>query len=354
MGIAFDFFDLNLSDPVINTKFSGMYASFFNGIREHGCKVTYSQSEPGTIADVLVLPIHAGAEPILEGIITKSRVPVILFVPPASSWFNRERLERWRRKVLFSYGVDASTLNYESYSSLGINYHSLPLASDPTVMQPLGLKPIYDVVFIGSITHGVGRYPYMDALMPLMKDRRYLFIGNDWDRYGIPKQLVAWGDLLNVIYNLGRICINIHLDEQKMGREAGGLNLNNRVFDYALAGSFQISDNPEGVYIYFNDDEIVAVAGIDDWVDKIFYYLDHPEKTETFREKARQRVLNEHTWYQRAAKFVEWTTSYLNGAGSFKDIRLPMQPLGERLRDVTLTRRVAMRPRLRRFLKQWL
>ena len=353
MGITFDFFDLNLGDPVISAKFAGMYASFFAGIRAHGCQVTLSLSQPNEKADVLVLSIWRGAEPRVEQVIVESRVPVILYVPPACEWFNRRRLERWSKKILFAYGVDAATMNFDAYASVGIDYHYLPFASDPKVMRPLpGLAPVYDIVFVGSLTHKVGRHRYIEALLPAVGDRPCLFIGKGWTRYGMPNQLVAWGDFLNVIYNLGRVCINIHFDDEKQGREAGGLNLNNRLFDYALAGCFQVSDNPEAVYLHFSPDEVVAVDSVEEWVDRILYYLAHPEEKEPFREKARQRALREHTWHHRAAEFVDWTSRALNGAQSVADVKIPRRAIVEVARDYGLPGRSTLKRKLRGCLKR--
>lgn len=352
MGITFDFFDLNLGDPVISAKFAGMYASFFEGIRSHGCGVTLSLSQPNEQADVLVLPIWREAEPRFEQIVVKSRVPIILYVPPACNWFNHRRLERWGEKILFAYGVDAATMNFDAYASVGIDYHYLPFASDPGVMRPLGLPPVYDVVFVASLGHKVGRHRYIEALLPAVEDRQCLFIGAEWARYAIPDQLVAWGDFLNVIYNLGRVCINIHFGDEKQGRDAGGLNLNNRLFDYALAGCFQVSDNPEAVYLHFSPDEVVAVDGVGQWVDRILYYLAHPEAKEPFREKARQHALREHTWRHRAAEFVDWTTQALSGAKSVTDVKIRKRNVNELVRDYALTSRTALKRKLVH-LKRW-
>ena len=118
LSIAFDFVDLSLSNPVVNTKFAGMYNSFFEGIRTQDCRVTYSQSEPNNKADVVTLPVHPGAEADLEKVICQCHAPIILYVPPVMSWFNRRRLERWSKKILFAYGTDSALVNDQTYTKV--------------------------------------------------------------------------------------------------------------------------------------------------------------------------------------------------------------------------------------------
>ena len=353
MGITFDFFDFNLGDPVVGAKFSGVYGSFFEGIRAQGCQVTYSQSQPSKNADVVVLAVNPWREANLEKIVADCPVPIILHVPPVSGWFNVGRLQRWSSKVLFAYEVDAAVANFEAYDSVGIRYRYLPFASDPNVMRPLsGLSPVYDIVFVGSLTHKFGRHRYVEALLPAVKDRRCLFIGDGWGRYGMPTQLVAWGDFLNVIYNLGRVCLTIHLDDEKQGLKAGGLNVNPRLFDYAMAGCFQVSDNPEAVYLHFSPDEVVAVEGVDEWVDRIVYYLDHIEETQSFRVSARQRALKEHTWTHRAAEFVEWTIQALDGASSVCSVQVPRRGIGQLVLDYVVSGRNELKRKVKAYLKR--
>lgn len=356
MGLWFDFAYLGLDDPAGRAKFEGIYAGFLEGIRAQSCRVTYSgESLPNQDANVVMLGVDPHKEAELEKVIAKCRVPIILNVPLVANWFPRRRLERWNKKILFVHSVDAAIVNFDAYASVGIDYHYLPGASNPRVMRPLpGLPPQYDIVFVGALGHKVGRYRYLDALMPRVQDRKCLFIGDGWGRYGLPNQLVAWGDFLNAIYNLGRVCINIHFDDEKQGREAGGLNVNYRLFDYALAGCFQVSDNPEGVYMHFLPDEVVAVEGVDEWVERILYYLDHPEETRSFQEKARQRALREHTWHQRAAEFVDWTTRALDGAArSVSGMPMPRRTPGQWTRDQATISRNALKRKLRVYMNRW-
>jgi len=140
-------------------------------------------------------------------------------------------------------------------------------------------------------------------LMKQIGSRNLLCVGTGWQKYGIPNQLVAWGSLLNVIYNLGKVCVNVHTDAQILGQEKQ-LDLNNRVFDLAMAGCCQISDNSEAVRFVFREDEVVATNEPQAWIDCVIDLIDHPVEAESFRRKALQRALCDHTWLARATEFL--------------------------------------------------
>ncbi len=299
-----DFWKLGLDNQRINAWFGGMYRSFFHALERAGARVTLSRLVPNEEADVLVVPVGGGQDKVSARAMDSFCGPVILYVPPASAWFRRGFLERWREYILFAYGTDCSDLTLQSYRTLGIDYYHLPMASGLEVMRPLDLPRQYDVVFVGNPGSGTGRHAYVSALMEAAQNRRILLIGPGWERYGYPYQCVAWGDLLNLIYNTALVCVNIMNDEQRVGSHYR-LDANNRLFDLAMAGCFQISNAPEVVRRYFDDSEVLAFDKPEEWVAAILYYLDHPSQTDSYRVAARNRALAEHTWDHRARIFVE-------------------------------------------------
>ena len=227
-------------------------------------------------------------------------------VGAAAYWFRTGFLRRWRSQVLFVYGTDHSEWSPNRFAELGIRYHCMPFASNPAVMRPLNLPRMYDVVFAGSARSETGRARYTDLLFDELDPAKALFIGPGWERYGFPNQHIAWGPLLNLVYNLGSICINISNDEQKMGngtKDFQRLDANNRLFDLAMAGCFQISNAPQIVRRYFDESEVIAIDEPDEWVAAISHYLEHPAEMESLRKRARQRALAEHAWEYRAKSF---------------------------------------------------
>ena len=330
-----DFWKLGLDEPRLKAWFGGMYESFFHALECAGAKVTLSRLAPNKEADVLVIPVGGGHDKVSARAMGSFGEPIILYVPPASAWFRRGFLERWREYILFTYGTDCSDLTPQSYRTLGIDYYHLPMASDPEIMRPLDLPRQYDVVFVGNPRSGSGRHRYVSVLMEAAQNRRVLLVGPGWERYGYPYQCVAWGDLLNLIYNTALVCVNIMNDEQRVGSHYR-LDANNRLFDLAMAGRFQISNAPEVVRRYFDDSEVLAFDTPEEWVAAILYHLDHPSQTDSYRVAARSRALAEHTWDHRATRFMklvrssldDWrkeprTTSLLLSAVRYRDTTLP-------------------------------
>lgn len=298
-----NFFSLNLDNPIIYAKFGQMFQSFFSAIREHGWEVLYSNDKPSTRADILVVPMGGGQEYKSLKAIQNFAGPVILIVYPALDCFDEYLLSRISRRVLFAYGTDCSSFTEKMYAQAGITYYCLPFASDPAVMKPLHLPYQYDVVFVGSLEHAARRNTFLQPLIKALTNRPFMCIGTGWQQYGIPEQVIAWGPLLNTIYNLGRVCINIHTKSQVQGKELQ-LDLNNRVFDLALAGCCQVCDNPEAVRTCFNKDEVAATENPKEWVELVLHMLSHPLDVEAYRKKALFRALKDHSWHKRAGDFV--------------------------------------------------
>jgi hypothetical protein len=304
MALSINFFSLNLRDPAIYAKFGGVYESFFRALRDHSCNVVYRDEVSYTQADILVVPMGGGQEYISLQAMRRFPGPVILYVPPAHAWFDQRLLCSLRGKVLFAYGMDASRFSPRRYREVGIEYHYLPFASDPEVMKPLNIPRQYDVVFAGSLGHAPRRSEFLEPLMEAIGSKSILCVGSGWQKYGMPEQLVAWGPVLNVIYNLGKVCINIHTSSQVQGPDKQ-IDLNNRVFDLAMAGCCQVCDNPEAVRQCFGKDEIAFAQEPNEWVERVLFLLDHPAEAESLRHKGLRRAQSDHTWSKRASEFLK-------------------------------------------------
>lgn len=310
MTLTIDFFILGFKHQYLNAWFGGMYHSFFKALEEEGCHVTYNSEQPNKDADVLMVQMGGSQDRNNAQAMQAFKGPVVLYVGSADDWFRRDFLNRWHDRILFAYGPDNSKFSIEAFSEKGIKYYHFPFASSPSVMRPLGIPKIFDVAFVGNAHSGIGRYQYFDTLFKKLSDRKILLVGPGWERYGFPRQTIAWGELLNAVYNLSHVCINISNDNQKEGLTRR-LDANNRLFDLAMAGCFQISNAPQVVRQYFDEKQVVAVDPVDEWVDTILHYLDHPEETEPYRLAARQRALGEHTWKHRAEAFLSMIELHL-------------------------------------------
>lgn len=304
MNLSINFYKLGLDHHDINAWFRGMYLSFFDSLEMLGCKVIYDELKPNNNADVLVVPLGGGQDRSSAQAMKSFKGPVIINIGSADYWFRKGFLERWKNQILFAYGTDGSENSKAKFLDLGIRYYNIPFGSNSDIMKPLDINKLYDVIFVGNAQSGKGRDKYIKLLMKEIKNNyKIMFIGPGWEQYGFPSQSIAWGDVLNIFYNLSHICINLLNDEQKnIGKR---LDSNNRLFDLAMAGAFQISNAPQVIKSYFNEKEVIAIDKPEEWVSKIIYYLNHKEEMESFRLAARKRALIEHTWENRANLFVK-------------------------------------------------
>lgn len=310
-ALHIEFFGLNLQDPIIGLKFGGMYSALFRALRKAGAEVTYSAKSVSESAD-LIITSPSWPQENLEVVAARITAPIVFYAPAADLWHDRRLLSRYRDRILFAYGTAISEPTTELYQGAGLDYHYLPLGTDPEIMRPLQTvhKRLYDLVFAGSLEHRLGCEPFVTEILQNTNARTDLLLTTGGERFGIPAQTVTWGPVLNLLYNLSKVGVNFHSAEQKQG--AGKrLDLNNRVFDLAAAGCFQISDNVAAVRECFAADEVLAFDDPNEWMEAALYYCSHPEETLNFRERARERVLNEHTWDHRASQLLKWIEAAL-------------------------------------------
>lgn len=292
----------------------GIYEAQFLGLENAGARVWFTEGQPVPDCDVVITSPTPPHERDVELVLKHTRAPVVLYVPPSELWLDRKKLTRMSERLLFVYSTSRSKITEDGYAELGIPFLYLPFGADPRMMRPLALPPIYDVAFVGGLSHRRGYEPFIEPLLKRLGRRPALFVGPGWERYGIPGQLVAYGELLNVIYNLARVCINFHSAEQKRGEQVH-VDLNNRVFDLAMAGCVQVSDNTEGLRWHFREDEVIMAESPKEWVDRVLTLIEAPEEQrQGIRQRARRRALADHTWDQRGRQLLDFIYSRLAAA----------------------------------------
>jgi spore maturation protein CgeB len=83
------------------------------------------------------------------------------------------------------------------------------------------------------------------------------------------------------------------------------MDANNRLFDLAMAGCFQINNASDLIAKYFDKNEVVAIDDPYQWIEKIDYYLNNESEITLISQKAREKALKEHTWHNRADAFLK-------------------------------------------------
>lgn len=215
----------------------------------------------------------------------------------------------------YLFTIDTAALEY--YQKIGHKkaYH-LPLAANTDVFNPQKVEEEFksDICFVG--------YPYPDRLkilefLLLNTSYKISVVGN-WSRYlrnyRQNKNLIineGWVEPPKVAdyYNGAKIVLNSHrpsnLRQNKNKLGIVGKSINNRTFDVAACAAFQLIEFKEDLANHFVENkEIVAFRDMEELVDKIHYYMAADIERTNIANKARDRVLKEHTFQHRIDKML--------------------------------------------------
>lgn len=241
-------------------------------------------------------------------------------------WFTEDPYFMDRTNLLFRYfdfvfTIDDAALDY--YQQNGhLHSHQLPLAAEPKVFKPKHIEAKYmsDICIVG--------YPYPDRvkyIQILLQNTKYQIqaVGK-WRKQLYrsiknPKLRIHEGWVEPAIaanyYNGTKIVLNTHRpfnlqqNENRMG--IVGKSINNRTFDAASCGAFQLIEFKEDLPTHFiEEEEIVSFKNYQELIEKIDYYMQNEEERIRIANNARARVLKEHTFEHRVTIMLE----IINGA----------------------------------------
>ncbi|MFC7394387.1 CgeB family protein [Scopulibacillus cellulosilyticus] len=214
--------------------------------------------------------------------------------------------------VVFS--IDIGAVNY--YKSLGYqNIYHLPLGTDPAVFFPKPhIQKTNDICFIGH------SYPERIRLVQLLLNETafHIQVIGKWKKklfYKPTKKLNiinSWIHPLKVAdyYSNAKIVLNTHRSyNYKTNQNSAGIvnqSINNRTFDIAACGSFQLIQWIDDLPQHFEENkEIVSFKSDEDFLNKVNYYLSNDEERELIAANGRKKALMNHTFNHRINKMLE-------------------------------------------------
>lgn len=108
------------------------------------------------------------------------------------------------------------------------------------------------------------------------------------------------------IFNASKVNLNLHSSSERDGVEPLGDFVNPRTFELAGCGAFQLVDKRVNLPELFEyDTEVATFETRQEMVEKIDYYLAHPEQREAIAQRARERALKDHTYGNRLSQMLE-------------------------------------------------
>jgi spore maturation protein CgeB len=215
----------------------------------------------------------------------------------------------------FVFTIDTAALDY--YKNIGHHqvYH-LPLGTEPNVFRPKQIEPKYksDICLVG--------FPYPDRIhyiQILLQNTSYkISVVGNWKKYlnrfrNHPNLVIHEGWVEPSIsanyYNGSNIVFNTHrpfnLKENKNRLGVVGKSINNRTFDAAACGAFQLIEFKEDLPNHFiADEEIISFKNHQELIEKINYYMPIKEERQRIAVNARNRVLKDHTFEKRIDRML--------------------------------------------------
>jgi spore maturation protein CgeB len=117
--------------------------------------------------------------------------------------------------------------------------------------------------------------------------------GEYWEQHGLPSHGMIFGeDIMSALNSAKMTMIFLYTAHGSKVVKVG-------LFDFLAAGALVLTNyfEPVSKYLAYGK-EIVGFSSTQELLEKIRYYLDHPNEAQTIREAGRARVLREHTWNQ--------------------------------------------------------
>lgn len=172
------------------------------------------------------------------------------------------------------------------------------------ISMPQIETPQNDVLFVGSCD--LRRI----FLLEQVKDKVTVY-GDRWKRnYPLisdalkanVKDVSIWGETLYQHLANAKIVLNI-TRTQFYGAETG---VNLRIFEALAAGCFLLTDYCDEVAELFQiGEELEVFRSSKELIEKVDYYLQHPEKRHAIAQKGHETFLSKHTWESRAKLLVQ-------------------------------------------------
>ncbi len=188
---------------------------------------------------------------------------------------------------------------------MGVRSLYLPMAARTDLHCPLQLDAASlrrfgsDVSFLGA------GYPNRRLAFRQLMDYDFKIWGSDWEGETALKSLIqADGARISTedsikIFNATTVNINLHSSVHTNSLVSHGDFVNPRTFEVAACGAFQLVDQRALLADLFTEDELVTFTSMESLRENIAYFLAHPKERNAYTERARARVLAEHTYVHR-------------------------------------------------------
>jgi len=188
----------------------------------------------------------------------------------------------------------------------------LPLAAQPNLHQKLELSPVDQRVFGSDVSFMGAGYPNRRMAFRDLVHYDFKLWGTDWDGDAVLAPFVQMGgkritseDCVR-IFNATKVNINLHSSVQAKELVSGGDFVNPRTFEVAACGAFQLVDRRSLMAELFAENELAVFDSMQELGPLIEHYLAHPQERQAMAQRAKARVLAEHTYAARMQTLLDF------------------------------------------------
>jgi spore maturation protein CgeB len=181
----------------------------------------------------------------------------------------------------------------------------LPMACEPTYHDIVELTQNENRMFGSHVVFVGSHYFCREKLFENLREFDFAIWGPGWDR--LAKESCLRGKLRAdkmppekwvKIYSACNIILAPHFQDEHNRFPVH--QISPRVFEAMACGGFVLSDRQKDVLALFKDGEhLVTFGDGKDLVDKIKYFLQHPEERKGIAAAGHREVLNKHTYTHR-------------------------------------------------------
>ncbi|GJL78151.1 MAG: hypothetical protein NPINA01_11400 [Nitrospinaceae bacterium] len=235
---------------------------------------------------------------------------------PIAFWFVEDfrTLPYWK-EVAPSYDYFFSIQKGEFFDQLqsqgAKNIYYLPQGCAPEVHRPLDLIPEERNTYGADLSFMGAAYYNRRKTFPQLLDRDFKIWGTGWElespvgqRVQNQNQRVSSEESVK-IYNGAKIHLNLHSSTFHENINPEGDFVNPRTFEIAACCGFQLVDERSELgELFRTGEEMITFDSVADLKEKIAYYLEHERERKTIAQKARNRVLAEHTLEHRMTEML--------------------------------------------------
>ncbi|HOZ47194.1 MAG TPA: glycosyltransferase [Candidatus Hydrogenedentes bacterium] len=184
-------------------------------------------------------------------------------------------------------------------------------ACDPEVHRPVELDPQERHEFQCDLSFAGAGYHNRVQVFKGLTDYDFKIWGVNWPgpelRHHLcrPEQRFDAALFAKIVAG-SKINLNLHSSATAEGVDAKCDAINPRVFEIAACGGFQVCDPAIGLDRHFDfETELPIYRDINELRACIEHFLAHPDERAAFAQRARERVLREHTYEHRAQQMLD-------------------------------------------------